>query len=186
MLALSSFAIKIDTGAAPNLASPPGWRACVRADALLLSLHGDWSVRGEGSHAPTPDLFLEQPDVRAIVFDSSDLGRWDSSLLIFLSSLREAATRHRVDFDEAGLPAATRRLLALLPTEPQSPVDVIQHRRFDVQFWVEELGPCRLVEYQTDALVESAVLGEKAEIWQPFQVLHNALVGRVAASCRSE
>src|ERR1700735_2885034 len=154
MLALSSFAIKIDTGAAPNLASPPGWRACVRADALLLSLHGDWSVRGEGSHAPTPDLFLEQPDVRAIVFDSSDLGRWDSSLLIFLSSLREAATRHRVDFDEAGLPAATRRLLALLPTEPQSPVAMRAHIGV-----VERVGEWALAKW-SDGAALATLAGE--------------------------
>jgi phospholipid/cholesterol/gamma-HCH transport system permease protein len=64
---------------------------------------------------------LQQPDVRIIAFDATDLGSWDSSLLIFLSFLRDASAKHRVDFDESGLPAATRRLLALLRTEPQSP-----------------------------------------------------------------
>src|SRR5271156_4048991 len=111
------------TDAAPSAEclSRPGWQACVRADRLVLSLHGDWSVRGEGAHARTPDRLLEHPDIRVVAFDASDLGSWDSSLLIFLSFLREASALRRVDFDESGLPAATRRLLALLRTEPRSP-----------------------------------------------------------------
>jgi phospholipid/cholesterol/gamma-HCH transport system permease protein len=137
MLAISSSAIKTDVSAAPGPAlkaaasaqclSRAGWRACVRAGTLVLSLHGDWSVRSEGAHARTPERLLEHPDVRAIVFDSSGLGSWDSSLLIFLSSLREASALHRVDFDESGLPAATRRLLALLRSEPQSPAAMPAH-----------------------------------------------------------
>jgi phospholipid/cholesterol/gamma-HCH transport system permease protein len=121
MLALLSSAIKTDVTAAgrlgPNVApsaeclSRPGW-------------HGDWSVRGEGSHAPTPAGILEHPDLRVIVFDSSGLGSWDSSLLIFLASVREASAMRRIRFDESGLPAATRRLLGLLGTEPGSPARV--------------------------------------------------------------
>src|ERR1700678_476996 len=131
MLALSSSAIKTDISAAPGPApraaasaqclSRAGWQACVRAGTLVLSLHGDWSVRTEGAHARTPERLLEHPDVRAIVFDSSGLGSWDSSLLIFLSSLREASALHRVDFDESGLTWATRRHPALLRSHTQSP-----------------------------------------------------------------
>jgi phospholipid/cholesterol/gamma-HCH transport system permease protein len=113
--------LELDTAPAAQCLSHPGWRACVRADALQLSLHGDWSIRNEGSHARTPEELLQQPDVRIIAFDATDLGSWDSSLLIFLSFLRDASAKHRVDFDESGLPAATRRLLALLRTEPRSP-----------------------------------------------------------------
>jgi phospholipid/cholesterol/gamma-HCH transport system permease protein len=54
-------------------------------------------------------------------FDSSNLGRWDSSLLVFLSSLREALTRRHIVFDQTGLPPAARRLLALLPAALPEP-----------------------------------------------------------------
>lgn len=131
MLATLSSAIDTDISAAgrtePSPApstlclSGPGWQAWTRADTMVLSLHGNWSVRSEGAHARTPECLLEHRDVRAIVFDSNELGSWDSSLLIFLSWLREAAAMHRVEFDESGLPDATRRLLALLRIEPQSP-----------------------------------------------------------------
>jgi phospholipid/cholesterol/gamma-HCH transport system permease protein len=130
MLATASPATKTDLSAAPGrdsaalpaalCGSPPGWRSCVRADTLLVSLYGDWSVRGEGARARAPERLLEHSDVRVIAFDSSDLGSWDSSLLIFLSSLREASVARRIDFDESGLPAATRRLLTLLQQEPPS------------------------------------------------------------------
>jgi phospholipid/cholesterol/gamma-HCH transport system permease protein len=130
MLAISRAAIKTDISPAsrpepkvvPSAQRPgrAGWQASVRADTLLLSLQGDWSVRSEGAAARSPERLL-QPDIRTIAFDSSGLGSWDSSLLIFLASLREASAMHRVNFDESGLPAATRRLLVLLPTERQRP-----------------------------------------------------------------
>jgi phospholipid/cholesterol/gamma-HCH transport system permease protein len=124
----------------------PRLAACLRAGRLVLSLYGDWSVRSEGSRARTPERLLEHPDVRAIVFDSSDLGSWDSSFLIFLSSLREALAIHRVDFDESGLPAAARRLLALLRTEPQSPAAV----RADIGM-VERIGEWALARWSDGA-----------------------------------
>jgi len=61
-----------DTAPAAQCLKQPGWRAFVRADALQLSLHGDWSVRNEGSHARIPEELLEHPDVRTIAFDASD------------------------------------------------------------------------------------------------------------------
>jgi phospholipid/cholesterol/gamma-HCH transport system permease protein len=54
-----------------------------------------------------------------MLFDAGDLGRWDSSLLVFLSILREESNLHKIEFDQTGLPAAARRLLALLPDEPR-------------------------------------------------------------------
>jgi phospholipid/cholesterol/gamma-HCH transport system permease protein len=166
MLAIFSSAIETDLSPAgmlePNAAPSteclgrPGWQACVRADTLVLSLHGDWSVRGEGSHARTPEGLLEHPDIRVIVFDSSDLGSWDSSLLIFLSSVREASAIHRIGFDESGLPAATRRLLALLRTEPQSPAAV--RARISV---VERVGEWALARWSEGAAL-ATLAGEAA------------------------
>ncbi len=123
-----------------------GWRVCVRADTLVLSLHGDWSVRDGGAYPGAPEWLLQHPDARGIVFDSSDLGRWDSSLLLFLSSLRDASAVRRIDFDESGLPAATRRLLALLRAEPQSPAAA--RARFGL---VERLGEWALARWSEGA-----------------------------------
>jgi phospholipid/cholesterol/gamma-HCH transport system permease protein len=132
----------------------PGWRACVRGGRLTLFLSGDWALRNEGSRARTPAGLPEHSNVGAIVFDSSDLGSWDSSLLIFLSSLREMASRQHIDFDQSGLPAATRRLLALLPAEPQ--VAAVTHRRIGA---IEQIGEWAIAKW-TDGVALATLVGE--------------------------
>jgi len=75
-------------------------------------------------------------------------------LLVFLSSLREASAAHHVDFDESGLPPATRRLLALLRTEPQSPA--ARRAPLDV---VERVGEWALARW-CDGAAFAALAGE--------------------------
>jgi phospholipid/cholesterol/gamma-HCH transport system permease protein len=99
-----------------------GWRARVHEGSMVLSLSGDWTARNEAALAHEPGPLLEHSDIRAILFDSSNLGRWDSSLLIFLQSVCEVSRRRHIVLDPAGLPAAARRLLALLTAEPQAPI----------------------------------------------------------------
>ena len=88
--------------------------------SMVLSLSGDWTARNEAALARAPGPLLERADIRAIAFDSRNLGRWDSSLLVFLLSICEASRRRHIVLDTTGLPAAARRLLALLPAEPQA------------------------------------------------------------------
>jgi phospholipid/cholesterol/gamma-HCH transport system permease protein len=131
-----------------------GWRASVEAGSLTLLLSGDWSVRNETSNAGTAACLLQYLDARAIHFDSSALGRWDSSLLVFLSSLRETSSRRHIDFDPSGLPAATRRLLALLPTEVEVPAPA--PRRIGI---FERVGTWTLDRWSDGAAIV-ALLGE--------------------------
>jgi phospholipid/cholesterol/gamma-HCH transport system permease protein len=97
-----------------------GWRARLREGSMVLSLSGDWTARDEAELARAPGPLLERSDIQAILFDSSNLGRWDSSLLIFLSSVCEVSRRRHIVLDPSGLPAAARRLLALLPADPRA------------------------------------------------------------------
>jgi phospholipid/cholesterol/gamma-HCH transport system permease protein len=99
-----------------------GWQARMHEGSMVLSLSGDWTARNEAALTYAPGPLLEHSDIRAILFDTSNLGRWDSSLLIFLLSVREVSSRRHIVLDLAGLPAASRRLLALLPTEPQAAI----------------------------------------------------------------
>jgi phospholipid/cholesterol/gamma-HCH transport system permease protein len=55
--------------------------------------------------------------IGAIGFDAGRLGHWDSTLLVFLSQLRQESRTYNIAFDEAGLPGTTRRLLDLLPVQ---------------------------------------------------------------------
>jgi phospholipid/cholesterol/gamma-HCH transport system permease protein len=99
-------------------------------------------------------MLPQHPGVRTVVFDSNNLGSWDSSLLIFLSSLRDISATHRVDFDESGLPTAAQRLLALLRTEPQSPAAI----RADIGA-VERVGAWALARW-SDGVALAALTGE--------------------------
>jgi phospholipid/cholesterol/gamma-HCH transport system permease protein len=102
-----------------------GWLARIDGTNMVLFLSGDWTAHDDVSRMQVTDSHLERFNIHAVRFDSSNLGRWDSSLLVFLSSLREASGRRHVVFDQTGLPPAARRLLALLPaTPPESLVPV--------------------------------------------------------------
>ena len=105
----------------------PGWRAQQQGNRLLLALSGDWSERAKVARTSEPEALLGCSGVQVILFDSSDLTHWDSSLLILLSSLREASRRRDIQFDETGLPSAARRLLALLPAPPHEQVVARPH-----------------------------------------------------------
>ena len=48
-----------------------------------------------------------------ITFDTSDLGRWDSSVLAFLAGVSKLARDRGVALDRSGLSQGLRRLLAL-------------------------------------------------------------------------
>jgi len=93
--------------------------------------------------------------VRIIAFESGELGSWDSSLLIFLSSLRETSAVHRVVFDESGLPAAARRLLGLLRIDPHNPAAPPAQVRM-----VERIGAWALARWSDGA--ELATLAGEA------------------------
>jgi phospholipid/cholesterol/gamma-HCH transport system permease protein len=102
-----------------------GWQARLHEGSMVLSLSGDWTARNEAALPHSPGPMLEHSEIQAILFDSSNLGRWDSSLLIFLLSVREVSRRRHVVLDLTGLPAAARRLLALLPAEQQAAMETL-------------------------------------------------------------
>jgi phospholipid/cholesterol/gamma-HCH transport system permease protein len=93
----------------------PGWTARVEGSRTVLVLTSDWLEVDYDSSAVAPQAMFEKFHTQVLAFDSSGLGRWGSSLLAFLAAHREAALSRKIGFEEAGLPVAARRLLALLP-----------------------------------------------------------------------
>lgn len=89
-----------------------GWIAEIAGDQATIVLSGDWVARRSGLEADATPRILST-GVRALNFNSAGLGHWDSALIAFLSSLRDAAATKGVEFEEQGLPLSTRRLLAL-------------------------------------------------------------------------
>jgi phospholipid/cholesterol/gamma-HCH transport system permease protein len=134
----------------------PGWRLRLLEGHLVLFLSGDWNSRTDVPITRAPGSLLESPTVREIQFDSTDLIGWDSSLLVFLWSLREASRQRHIVFDQSGLPATAGRLLALLPSESQAPVATL--RRVGI---IERLGEWAIAKW-TAAVALANLVGEAA------------------------
>src|SRR5690606_28335713 len=82
---------------------------------------GDWKL---GHNPPHFDSVIDTQDAklrtaRALTFDASELGTWDSSLLVFLSQVQEYAESNRLEVDRSRLPEQIGRLLALSEAVPE-------------------------------------------------------------------
>ena len=98
---------------------------------LLLGIGGDWNV---GVPVPAVDDVLNESfgpeagdgaeaDVNRIVVEPRDLGTWDSSLLVFLTELSDAADARGLDLDTDALPGDLQRLVATAQAVPERDVD---------------------------------------------------------------
>jgi phospholipid/cholesterol/gamma-HCH transport system permease protein len=96
-------------------ASGHGWTARTRDAIAVLSLEGDWLVGATDVDRGVPRLLQGCASLRGIGFDAGRLGHWDSTLLVFLSQLRQVSAQCKIGFDASGLPSTTRHLLDLLP-----------------------------------------------------------------------
>lgn len=84
---------------------------------IVLSIARDWTTQDNSFQPEIAERLLQGEGLRSICFDARKLGRWDSSLLVFLSTLRRISLRRGVRFDDSGLPAPAKNLLALLPDD---------------------------------------------------------------------
>jgi phospholipid/cholesterol/gamma-HCH transport system permease protein len=121
-------------------ASGHGWTSHARGDVAIVSLEGDWLVSETYVDRSVSRLLNEYAGLSGIGFDADRLGHWDSTLLVFLSQLRQASMQHKVDFDEAGLPSTTRRLLDLLPLREVSAAPAVRTRSFPHDMGVLVIG----------------------------------------------
>ena len=87
---------------------------------LIAVLAGEWTLE-----RPTPrfNRLVEdrpgEPAVRAVTFETAQLGAWDSSLLTFLLQGQSYCEAHGLEFNDEGLPEEIARLLALARAVPE-------------------------------------------------------------------
>jgi phospholipid/cholesterol/gamma-HCH transport system permease protein len=108
----------------------PGLAIQVDGGDTRVTLLGDWTLNGNGAACTDGETWFERQDLKAIVFDTHLLGRWDSSLLVYLAHLRRRAAPRSIRFEEAGIPVAARRLLALLPEKDAPPAAPVRRPGF--------------------------------------------------------
>jgi len=126
------------------------WKADIEGATALVALSGDWVARTDGLEFGAAQQIMA-PGVRLLQFDAVKLGRWDSGLIAFLASLREAANKGGVAFDEGGLPRSAQRLLQLLSLPAAQPASQPAKPALDriglwaIQMWTEGFEGAALV-----------------------------------------
>jgi len=99
----------------------PLWRLDRGGNTATLVLSGDWVACDTGLRGGDEIRhILGNARGKSLRFDTSEIGRWDSALVVFLKMLRDGALITQplpVEVDDTGLPETTRRLLALAISE---------------------------------------------------------------------
>ena len=89
--------------------------------AFTVRLGGKWNITTEG--LPSTDELQSQigsgPPPGQVVFDTRELGPWDSSLLAFLVKLADYCRRNSMPISNQGLPSGVARLLDLASAVPE-------------------------------------------------------------------
>ncbi len=89
-------------------------------DTLLVTITGSWQVGGKLPLAEEVQQHLaSQPPITRAGFDTTELGPWDSGLLVFLMRLSDICRKAGADVDLAGLPPGIRKLMDLASPENQ-------------------------------------------------------------------
>ncbi len=87
---------------------------------LSVHLNGKWQMEQDvPSKEEMDDQLHQYPAVKQIVFDSTALNAWDSSLLIFLFDLTKVARKKEIEINKAGLPSGVRQLIDLATAVPK-------------------------------------------------------------------
>jgi len=90
----------------------------INTGEYLLNLSGEWTTSNQSPSHDEVINELKNKNSRAVRFDCSGLGRWDSSLLTFLLRINSFAEKEKIIFDDHGLPEGVRKLIKLANAVP--------------------------------------------------------------------
>jgi hypothetical protein len=85
----------------------------------------DWLASADGLAEQGVVQKIVATGGKGVSFDAREPGGWDSTLLVFIESLRHAARERGVPFDDTGLPPAASRLLALAAEAAPAEIHVV-------------------------------------------------------------
>lgn len=106
-------------------------RAAIRSeqDRLVAVLSGTWSLEhaapGFASLVGTAQAAdgADGGTIRTVAFDTTDIGSWDSSLLVFVLQALSYCEAREIEIDDSGLPDRAVRLLALARAVPDRVIE---------------------------------------------------------------
>jgi phospholipid/cholesterol/gamma-HCH transport system permease protein len=92
----------------------------IDATTASVRLGGTWRLEDGLPSNTELDRDVQSASVaKRLIFDTTSLASWDSSLVTFLMDLIQACRKRGVDVDCMTLPDAVRRLVALVDAEPE-------------------------------------------------------------------
>jgi phospholipid/cholesterol/gamma-HCH transport system permease protein len=92
-----------------------GWSARLDGSRMIVALAGDWIARDAAiAETDSARRILDSAGIQSVAFESGQLGHWDSALLTFVLAVRQETQQRGIAFDDAELPPAASRLLALI------------------------------------------------------------------------
>jgi phospholipid/cholesterol/gamma-HCH transport system permease protein len=86
---------------------------------VVIRLAGAWRLREGLPSIAAVERELRDARPRAVGFDASALGEWDSAVLTFLTRVLALCRSRKIATDVAALPPGVRRLLALAEAVPE-------------------------------------------------------------------
>ncbi len=105
--------------------NPAGTSATVavrkKADgAGIVEIGGDWLAdKGTPHFNAVEKEIATQGSVKALEFDTTHLGKWNSGLMTFVVEAAEYCRKNQVEFRAASLPAGVRKLVELAEAVPE-------------------------------------------------------------------
>ena len=105
--------------APPVAASPAGYEVRRESGRILVRLYGPWTLAAGVPSTASLEREVESASRGTpVVFESADLGAWDSTLLSFLYAAARTAESRGSPIDGSGLPEGARRLFDLSRAVP--------------------------------------------------------------------
>jgi phospholipid/cholesterol/gamma-HCH transport system permease protein len=86
---------------------------------LLVEIAGDWLDRSALPGIVAVEGELSGDRVKALAFDASALGRWDSALLVRILALHDLCAKAKIEFRATTLPEGLAKLIALSQAVPE-------------------------------------------------------------------
>ena len=96
---------RVDQGQGPNV--------------LVVELAGDWLDRDHLPDVSTVTKELAGGGATALEFETKELGRWDSALMVRILAIHDACAKATIEFRAGTLPAGLAKLIALAQAVPE-------------------------------------------------------------------
>jgi phospholipid/cholesterol/gamma-HCH transport system permease protein len=86
---------------------------------LLVEIAGDWLDRSSLPSISAVEGELSGDSVKALEFDASALGRWDSALMVRILDIHDLCAKAKIEFRATTLPGGLANLIALSEAVPE-------------------------------------------------------------------